>query len=143
MQKLPKVSVNKLIKNLLYKNKNEIIFWYGNKKISRIELLYKILQARKGLLKRGFKNKDKVVCLLDNSYELITLFLACLSLGIVWIPIEPKRKGIGLNYIITLVNPKAIFTRTKNNLAKKFYKKIILVQKDLKDILQTTDNYDL
>ena len=44
-----------------------------------------------------------------------------MSLGIVWIPIEPKRKGIGLNYIITLVNPKAIFTRTKkraDNLAK-------------------------
>ena len=108
MQKLPKVSVNKLIKNLLYKNKNEIIFCYGNKKISRIELLNKILQARTGLLKKGFKNKDKVVCLLDNSYEQIILFLACLSLGIVWIPIEPKRKGIGLNYIITLVNPKVV-----------------------------------
>jgi len=143
MQKLPKVSVNKLIKNLLYKNKNEIIFCYGNKKISRIELLNKILQARKGLLKRGFKNKDKVVCLLDNSYEQIILFLACLSLGIVWIPIEPKRKGIGLNYIITLVNPKVIFTRTKKNLEKKFYKKIILVQKDLKNILQATNDYDL
>ena len=41
MKKLPKVSVNKLIKNLLYKNKNEIIFCYGNKKISRLELLNK------------------------------------------------------------------------------------------------------
>jgi len=143
MKKLPKVSVNKLIKNLLYKNKNEIIFCYGNKKISRLELLNKILQARTGLLKKGFKNKDKVVCLLNNSYEQIILFLACMSLGIVWIPIEPKRKGIGLNYIITLVNPKAIFTRTKKNLEKKNYKKTILVQKDLKNILQERCNYDL
>ena len=135
MQKLPNDSVNKLIKNLLYNNKDEVIFWYKNKKISRLELLNNILQARKGLLKKGFKNKDKVVCLLDNSYEQITLFFACLSLGVVWAPIEPKRKGIGLNYIISLVNPKAIFTTTKKNLAKKFYNKVILVQKNLKNIL--------
>ena len=110
MQKLPKVSINKLIKNLLNKKKNEIIFCYGNKKISRLELYNKILKTRTGLLNKGFKNKDKVICLLDNSYEQIALFLACLSLGIVWVPIELKRKGIGLNYIIKLVNPKAIFT---------------------------------
>ena len=121
----------------------EVIFWYKNKKISRLELLNNILQARKGLLKKGFKNKDKVVCLLDNSYEQITLFFACLSLGVVWAPIEPKRKGIGLNYIISLVNPKAIFTTTKKNLAKKFYNKVILVQKNLKNILQSTNDYDL
>ena len=143
MQKLPNDSVNKLIKNLLYNNKDEVIFWYKNKKISRLELLNNILQARKGLLKKGFKNKDKVVCLLDNSYEQITLFFACLSLGVVWTPIEPKRKGIGLNYIISLVNPKAIFTTTKKNLAKKFYNKVILVQKNLKNILQPTNDYDL
>jgi len=143
MQKLPNDSVNKLIKNLLYNNKDEVIFWYKNKKISRLELLNNILQARKGLLKKGFKNKDKVICLLDNSYEQITLFFACLSLGVVWAPIEPKRKGIGLNYIISLVNPKAIFTTTKKNLAKKFYNKIILVQKNLKNILQPTNDYDL
>ena len=143
MQKLPNDSVNKLIKNLLYNNKDEVIFWYKNKKISRLELLNNILQARKGLLKKGFKNKDKVICLLDNSYEQITLFFACLTLGVVWTPIEPKRKGIGLNYIISLVNPKAIFTTTKKNLAKKFYNKVILVQKNLKNILQPTNDYDL
>ena len=31
MQKLPKVSVNKLIKNLSRKEKNKVIFIYGNK----------------------------------------------------------------------------------------------------------------
>ena len=121
MQKIPNDSVNKLIKNLLYNNKNEVIFWYKNKKISRLELLNNILQARKGLLKKGFKNKDKVVCLLDNSYEQITLFFACLSLGIVWTPIEPKRKGIGLNYIISLVQSQSYFYNNK----KKFSKKIL------------------
>jgi len=143
MQKLPKVSVNKLIKDLLYKEKNEIIFRYKNKEISRLELYNKILQARTGLLNKGFKNKDKVVCLLDNSYEQIILFLACLSLGIVWVPIESKRKGIGLNYIIKLVNPKAIFTRSKKNLEKKFKKKIVFVNKDLSNILKSAQNYNL
>ena len=114
MQKLPKVTINKLIKNLLYKNKNQTIFFFENKKISRIELLNKILQARNGLLKKGFKNKDTIVSLLENSYEQIILFLACISLGIVWVPIETKRKGIGLNYIIELVKPKAIFSNKKN-----------------------------
>ena len=41
MQKLPKVTINKLIKNLLDKNKNQTIFFFENKKISRIELLNK------------------------------------------------------------------------------------------------------
>ena len=143
MKSLPKVSVNKLIKNLLYINKDEVIFYHENKKVSRLDLFNKILQAKKVLTKKGFKNKDKVICLLDNSYEQIILFLACLSLGIVWVPVEPKRKGIGLNYIISFIKPKAIFTRTKKNLEKKNYKKTILVQKDLKNILQETDNYDL
>ena len=143
MQKLPKVSVNKLIKNLSRKEKNKVIFIYGNKKISRLELYNKILKTRTGLLKKGFKNKDKVVCLLDNSYEQIILFLSCISLGIVWVPIEPKRKGIGLSYIVQLVNPKAIFAKTKNNLEKKFSKKIIIVNKDLKNISQSTHDYNL
>ena len=143
MQKLPKVSLNKLIKNLPSKEKNKVIFFYGNKKISRLELYNEILKVRTGLLKKGFKNKDKVICFLDNSYEQIILFLACLSLGIVWVPIEPKRKGIGLNYIIQLVKPKAIFTRTKKNLEKKFRKKIIIVNKDLKNISQSTHDYNL
>ena len=143
MQLLPKVTINKLIKNLLYKKKNQIIFCFENKKISRLELLNKILQTRKGLLKKGFRKKDAVISLLENSYEQIVLFLACISLGIVWTPIESKRKGIGLNYIISLVQPKAIFTNKKNNLAKKYHKKVILIKKDLKNILQPTDSCDL
>ena len=140
MKKLPKVSVNKLIINLLYKNKNEIIFCYENKKISRLELLNKILQARTGLLKKGFKNKDTVVCLLDNSYEQIILFLACLSLGIVWVPIESKRKGVGLNYIISLINPKKIFSKKKNinHLPKKFIKKIFYIKEGIKNLTKNT-----
>jgi len=143
MQLLPKVTVNKLIKNLLYKKKNQTIFSFENKKISRLELLNKILQTRKGLLKKGFRKKDAVISLMENSYEQIILFLACISLGIVWIPIESKRKGIGLNYIISLVKPKAIFTKKKNNLTKKYHKKIIIIKKNLNNILQPIDNYDL
>ena len=61
MKRLPKVSVNKLIKNLLYINKDEVIFYHRNKKVSRLDLFNKILQARKILTKKGFKNKDKVI----------------------------------------------------------------------------------
>ena len=143
MKRLPKISVNKLIKNLLYINKDEVIFYNRNKKVSRLDLFNKILQARKILTKKGFKNKDKVICILDNSYEQIILFLACFSLGIVWVPVEPKRKGIGLNYIISFIKPKAIFIRTKKNLPKEYYNKIFLVEKDLKNFSKATQNCNI
>ena len=73
---------------------------------------------------------------MDNSFDQIAIILSCLSLGIVWVPLGKERKGIGLNYIVNLINPKKIIVQNKKkiNIQKKFHKKILLI-KNFKDIL--------
>ena len=74
----------------------------------------KILKVRSGLINIGLKRGDKVISLLDNSYDQIVLFFSCITLGIIWVPIGSSRKGLGLNYILSLINPKKIFSKKKN-----------------------------
>jgi len=68
------------------------------------------------LKKKGLKKGDRVISLLDNSYEEIVLFFACITSGIIWIPLGAERKGIGLKYILQLTKPKLIFSKSKNQI---------------------------
>ena len=93
-------SQNKSILDLLIKNSElnpeHILFIDKGNKITRKKLLEKILETKGGLKKKGLKSGDRVVSLLDNSYEEILLFLACVTSGIIWIPLGENRKGVGL-----------------------------------------------
>ena len=100
MYSIPKKSIEELLKNLSYINPNKNLIFTKKKKITRIQLLNKILKVRSGLINIGLKKGDKVISLLDNSYEQIVLFFSCITLGIIWVPIGSYRKGLGLNYCI-------------------------------------------
>ena len=115
MYSIPKKSIEELLKKLSYINPNKNLIFTKKKKITRIKLLNKILKVRYVLINIGLKKGDKVISLLDNSYEQIVLFFSCITLGIIWVPIGSSRKGLGLNYIISLIKPKKIFSKKKNN----------------------------
>ena len=140
MYSIPKKSIEELLKNLSYINPNKNLIFTKKKKITRIQLLNKILKVRSGLINIGLKKGDKVISLLDNSYEQIVLFFSCITLGIIWVPIGSSRKGLGLNYIISLIKPKKIFSKKKNinNLPKKFIKKIFYINDGIKNLTKKT-----
>ena len=133
-------SQNRSILDLLIKkselNPEHILFIDKRNKITRKKLLVKILETKGGLKKKGLKRGDRVVSLLNNSYEEILLFLACVTSGIIWIPLGENRKGVGLEYILKLTKPKIIFSKKKilKNLSKTIVKKVFKIDKNLKNL---------
>ena len=136
MLKIPNISIRDIIHNLKTEEPDKAAIFIDKKKISRAELYDQIILCNKKLISLGFKKKDKLLSLMDNSFDQIAIILSCLSLGIVWVPLGKERKGIGLNYIVNLINPKKIIVQNKKkiNIQKKFHKKILLI-KNFKDIL--------
>ncbi len=136
MLKIPNISIRDIIHNLKTEEPDKAAIFIDKKKISRAELYDQIILCNKKLISLGFKKKDKLLSLMDNSFDQIVIILSCLSLGIVWVPLGKERKGIGLNYIVNLINPKKIIVQNKKkiNVQKKFHKKILLI-KNFKDIL--------
>ena len=139
---LPNKNILDLLISTSKKNPNHILFIENKKKITRKEFLEKILKVKGGLKKRGLKKGDRVLSLLENSYEEIVLFFACITSGFIWIPLGSERKGVGLRYIIKLTKPKIIFSKKikPKNLSKNLYKKICKINKNLKN-LEWNENF--
>tara|TARA_B100000795_G_scaffold251937_1_gene221107 strand:+ start:191 stop:1699 length:1509 start_codon:yes stop_codon:yes gene_type:complete len=133
---LPNENILNLLVNTSEKNPNHILFVEDKKRITRKKFLEKILKIKGGLKKKGLKKGDKVLSILENSYEEIVLFFACVTSGIIWIPLGSERKGVGLKYIIKLIKPKIIFSKKKKpkNLPKDVSIKIFKINKNLKNL---------
>ena len=139
---LPNENILNLLINTSKKSPNHILFIENEKKITRKEFIEKILKIKGGLKKKGLKKGDKVLSILENSYEEIILFFACITSGIIWIPLGSERKGVGLRYIIELTKPKIIFSQKlkPNNLPKNLFRKILKINKNLKN-LEADENF--
>jgi malonyl-CoA/methylmalonyl-CoA synthetase len=57
---------------------------------------------------RGLKAGDRLCAYLKNRSEFIDLYLACLKLGVIFVPINTLYRERELNHIIPDVDPKAI-----------------------------------
>ena len=136
LHSLPNKNILDQLISISNKSPNHIIFIEKEKRITRKEFIEKILKVKGGLKKKGLKKGDKVLSLLGNSYEEIILFFACITSGIIWIPLGAERKGVGLKYIIKLTKPKIIFSiKSKpKNLPKNLYRKIFKINKNLKNL---------
>ena len=133
---LPNKNILDLLIDTSKENPNHILFIENKNKITRKKFIEKILKVKGGLKKLGLKKGDRVLSLLNNSYEEVALFYACITSGIIWIPLGSERKGIGLKYIIKLTKPKIIFSKiTKpKNLPKNLFKKVLKINKNLKNL---------
>lgn len=109
--KIPKINIKKLINNLNKTKKEKIIIEINKNKISREKLYKDILKTQNYLISIGTKKNHKIVSLLENSYDQVLLFLAILGLGATWVPLGNYKKGIGLNYILSLIKPQFILIR--------------------------------
>ena len=128
--KIPTIDIKKLINNLNKIKKEKIIIEINKNKISREKLYIDILKTQNYLISIGAKKNHKIVSLLENSYEQVLLFLAAIGLGATWVPLGNFKKGIGLNYILTLIKPKFIFIRKNklNDIPINFKKNIKIIK---------------
>ena len=128
--KIPTIDIKKLINNLNKIKKEKIIIEINKNKISREKLYIDILKTQNYLISIGAKKNHKIVSLLENSYEQVLLFLATIGLGATWVPLGNFKKGIGLNYILTLIKPKFIFIKKNklNDIPINFKKNIKIIK---------------
>ena len=133
---LPNKNILDLLIDTAKINPGHVLFVEDKNEITRKKFIGKILKVKGGLKKLGLKKGDRVLSLLDNSYEEIALFFACITSGIIWIPLGSERKGVGLKHIIQLTKPKKIFSKNlkPKNLPKNLFKKIFKISKNLKNL---------
>lgn len=77
------------------------------------DMLQKVANYRAGLLEAGFKKGDRLIILTPINLEFYAFMMACLSLGLVAVFLDP---GIGVKKILTAIsdsNAKAIISLKK------------------------------
>src|SRR5690242_17343291 len=62
------------------------------------------------LVERGFGVGDRLCVHLPNSVEMIELFLACVKLGVIFVPINILYREREIAHIVSDAEPKAVVT---------------------------------
>jgi len=60
------------------------------------------------LVERGFERGDRLCVYLGNSIEMIELFLACVKLGVIFVPINILYRDREIGHIVADAQPKAV-----------------------------------
>jgi malonyl-CoA/methylmalonyl-CoA synthetase len=60
------------------------------------------------LVERGFEHGDRLCVYLGNSIEMIELFLACVKLGVIFVPINILYRDREIGHIVADAQPKAV-----------------------------------
>jgi len=87
---------------LIFPDENETEFTY-------MEFKKIVDNVSSFLLKSGLKKNDKISLIFHNSPEFLVLYFACLSCGIIVVPINPDMSNIEIKFIIQDSNSKAVF----------------------------------
>jgi malonyl-CoA/methylmalonyl-CoA synthetase len=64
------------------------------------------------LRQRGFRKGDRLCVYLQNRIELIDLFLACVKLGVLFVPINILYREREIEHIVADAEPRALITET-------------------------------
>jgi malonyl-CoA/methylmalonyl-CoA synthetase len=69
-------------------------------------------QVAHGLLARGFRQGDRLCVYLGNSVELIELYLACVKLGVMFVPVNILYRDREIAHITSDAEPRAFLQST-------------------------------
>ena len=110
---MKKIHNLKVFLDFYCKKNNDNIFYLSENKSNEITYsqLLKILKNFNFLLKKyNIKKNQKILVILDNSLELLIIFLSILYNNRVFIPINPNSGKSEINYIIKKTKPSFIIT---------------------------------
>lgn len=82
---------------------------FGDEIVSFSDLERRSRAVAVALKKRCLVAGDRVAVMMENSPDVAALIYGLARSGIVWIPINPKQRGIGLKYLVEHSSPKVIF----------------------------------
>ncbi len=85
----------------------------GEKRISYKDLNSLVKQYAKALLASGIQKGDRIGTLCTPHPDYFILFLACSSIGAVWMGLNPRYQIDEYRYVINDARPKLIFSRSE------------------------------
>ena len=104
----------------------------GEKELTYAELLNSVNNLAYILSENGLKYQDKVCLFFDNSIELVVSILACLKLGVCYIPLNTSFPFERVKYIMHDSNSAKILTNSKNiSKLAEFNNSIVIDYEDL------------
>lgn len=104
----------------------------GEKELTYAELLNSVNNLAYILSENGLKYQDKVCLFFDNSIELVVSILACLKLGVCYIPLNTSFPFERVKYIMNDSNSAKILTNSKNiSKLAEFNNSIVIDYEDL------------
>ncbi len=115
--------------NFYCKKNNENIYYLGQNLDQELKYsdLINIFQNFNIFLKKNkIRKKSKILVILDNSVELLLIFLSSLYNNIIFIPVNPNSGNEEINYIAKITKPSFLIT---NKIFLKKAKKISFLKK--------------
>jgi crotonobetaine/carnitine-CoA ligase len=82
--------------------------YLDNELITHAQSAQRIAQLQKWLRQRGLVTGDRVAIMLGNSAVHIHLIYALILNGLVWVPVNTKLRGAGLEYLLDHAEPKLV-----------------------------------
>jgi len=133
-----------LSKHKTRKHKKFVFFPDENIELTYNEFFNEYKKISKILIKKGFKQKDKVSIIFFNESAFLKVYFAALSLGMVVIPINPDLSSDEINYIVKNSSSKlCIYSNKIDFKIKEGNKKYISYSKFLKDKIKIKFSTDL
>ncbi|GAB3628780.1 AMP-dependent synthetase [Pandoraea terrae] len=81
---------------------------YEGRAIGRAEMARQVAALQGWLAAQGLRHGDRVAVMLGNSAEQIALIYALMLSGLVWVPVNTRLKGDGLQYLLQHAAPKLL-----------------------------------
>jgi crotonobetaine/carnitine-CoA ligase len=79
---------------------------FGDRQITCEDVARHVAQLQRWFAEQGLVQGDCVAVMLDNSPEHIHLIYALFLSGLVWVPVNTKLRGAGLEYLLQHAEPK-------------------------------------
>ena len=122
--------LNSILPKMRYSTANLHVSSQGKiRKLTYNEVFNDVLKARAYINNLGLVSGSSLGVLADNCYEWILLDFACLSLGIILIPFDPKINN-SAEELIRYYALDALFCKNVSNINSKIYSLSVLLEED-------------
>lgn len=88
----------------------------GLRRVTYGELKEESRQLAIALSQLNIRKGNKILCILPNWHELITLFYAAAKIGAVFVPCNTLNEEVEIRYQLEKIRPKAVFTALESHL---------------------------
>lgn len=100
-----------LIKKNAKEKPNDICYTFphnGGLNLSFLELEQRVNQMAQSLLNLGLQKGDRLAIILPNTHEFVITFLACATIGVIAVCINPIYQIVEIEYMLKKSNAKAV-----------------------------------